>query len=89
LLHRHSLSHLPGVPRGDPEEGVMSDHDHQRYMRRAIELAANVPNLPFVAVIVNRDSDKIVAEGWNKSSTNSTWHGEIDAINQLVPWNRR
>jgi tRNA(adenine34) deaminase len=62
----------------------MSDLDHERYMRRAIALAANVPNLPFGAVIVNRDSDKIVAEGWNKTSINPTWHGEIDAINQLV-----
>ena len=62
----------------------MNDLDHERHMRRAIELAANVPNLPFGAVIVNRESGKIVAEGWNKSSINPTWHGEIDAINKLV-----
>ena len=62
----------------------MSDLDHERYMRRAIALTANVPDLAFGAVIVNRDSGEMVVEGWNKSSINPTWHGEIDAINQLV-----
>lgn len=60
----------------------MNDHEH--YMRRAIELAANVPDFPFGALIVHRDSGEILAEGWNKSSTNPTFHGEMDAINQLV-----
>ena len=59
-------------------------NDHELYMRRAIELAANVPDLPFGALIVDRGSGKILAEGWNKSPINPTWHGEIDAINQLV-----
>jgi len=63
---------------------TMSDLDHARYMRRAMALTASVPDLPFGAVIVNRANGKIVAEGWNKSSINPTWHGEIDAINQLV-----
>ena len=62
----------------------MNDPDHERHMRRAIELAANVPDLPFGAVIVNRQSGKIMAEGWNRTSINPTWHGEIDAINQLA-----
>jgi tRNA(Arg) A34 adenosine deaminase TadA len=62
----------------------MSDLLHERFMRRAIELAANVPDLPFGAVIVDRESGGIVAEGWNKSSINPTWHGEIDAINQMA-----
>ena len=62
----------------------MNDLDHERHMRRAIELAANVPDLPFGAVIVNRQSGGVVAEGWNKSSINPTWHGEIDAINRLA-----
>jgi len=57
----------------------MSDLDHERQMRQAIELAANVPDLPFGSVIVNRQSGEVVAEGWNKSSINPTWHGEIDA----------
>jgi tRNA(Arg) A34 adenosine deaminase TadA len=62
----------------------MSDLDHEHYMRRTIELAANVPDCPFAAVIVDRSSGQIVAEGWNKSSVNPTWHGEIDAINRLA-----
>ena len=53
-------------------------------MRRAIELAANVPDFPFGSLIVDRVSGKIVSESWNKSSINPTFHGEIDAINQLV-----
>ncbi len=53
-------------------------------MRRAIELAANVPDLPFGAVIVDASSGQVVAEGWNKSSINPTWHGEIDALNRLA-----
>jgi tRNA(adenine34) deaminase len=62
----------------------MAELDHERFMRRAIELAANVPRLPFGAAIVDRDTQAIVAEGWNKSSLNPTWHGEIDAINDLA-----
>ena len=62
----------------------MNDLDHERYMRQAIELASNVPDVPFGAVIVDRRSGQIVAEGWNKSSANPTWHGESDAINRLA-----
>ena len=62
----------------------MSEIRHEKFMRRAIELAANVPALPFGAVIVDRESGEVVADGWNKSSINPTWHGEIDAINQLA-----
>lgn len=58
--------------------------DHQHSMRRAIEVAANVPRLPFASVIVDRTDGRIVAEGWNKSSANPTWHGEIDALNRLA-----
>ena len=58
--------------------------DHERCMRRAIELAGNVPDRPFAAVIVNTDTGEVLSEGWNKSSINPTWHGEIDAINQMV-----
>lgn len=57
---------------------------HEQFMRRAIELAANVPDFPFGAVIVDRTTGEIVAEGWNKTSVNPTWHGEIDAINRLA-----
>jgi len=73
-------------PQENPErnrtQGNMSEHD--QYMRRAIELAANVPELPFGAVIVDRETGTILSEGWNKTSQNPTWHGEIDAINRLA-----
>ncbi|MCY2977314.1 MAG: hypothetical protein NTU79_01445 [Planctomycetota bacterium] len=48
-------------------------NDHKIYMQRAIELAANVPDFPFCALIVDRDSGKILAEGWNKSAINPTF----------------
>jgi tRNA(adenine34) deaminase len=62
----------------------MNNLYHERYMRRAIELAGKVPDLPFGAVIVDRDTGTILSEGWNKTSVNPTWHGEIDAINTLA-----
>ncbi len=62
----------------------MPELNHEHYMRRAIALTAHVPHLPFGAVIVNQEDEAILAEGWNKSDQNPTWHGEIDAINQLV-----
>lgn len=51
-------------------------------MRRAIALTAKCPGLPFGAVIVRGDTGEVLAEGWNKSTINPTWHGEIDAINR-------
>ena len=54
LLHRNPLSHLPGVPDHHLTKGFMNDLDHERYLRRAIESAGNVPDLPFGAVIVDR-----------------------------------
>jgi tRNA(adenine34) deaminase len=62
----------------------MKNLDHERYMRRAIGSAGKVPDLPFAAVIVDRDTGNILSEGWNKTSVNPTWHGEIDAINTLA-----
>lgn len=62
----------------------MSGSDHERYMRRAIELTANSPELPFAAVIVHLGTGEVVAGGWNKAADNPTLHGEIDAINNLI-----
>lgn len=61
----------------------MSDRPHEHFLRRAIALAANAPDLPFGVVIADRDTGEIVAEGWNRTALNPTWHGEIDAINRL------
>lgn len=57
---------------------------HEDYMGRAIELALQVPEFPFGAVIVRRATGEIVAEGYNRSALNPTWHGEIDAINRCA-----
>jgi tRNA(Arg) A34 adenosine deaminase TadA len=59
----------------------MNDKD---YMRRAIEQALKVPEFPFGAVIVNRKTGEIVAEGFNQSSLNPTFHGEMVAINRCA-----
>ncbi len=62
----------------------MIELDHERYMRLVIALAARVPERPFAAVIVDRAEDEVMAEGWNRSDENPTWHGEIDVLNRLV-----
>jgi tRNA(adenine34) deaminase len=54
--------------------------DHEKHMRRAIELAANVPKYPFGALLVETATGRIVAEGWNRSTDDPTFHGEMDAI---------
>jgi len=65
-------------------EAKVPDLDHARYMRLAIEQATKVPRLPFGAVIVHRDSGKVMARGHNRSAASPTFHGEIDAINRLA-----
>lgn len=45
----------------------MTPLDHERHVRRAIDLTARCPDRPFGAVIVDRDTDAVVAEGWNRS----------------------
>jgi tRNA(Arg) A34 adenosine deaminase TadA len=59
--------------------------DHERFLRRAFELAelAGVEYAtggPFGAVVVK--DNKIIAEGMNRvmASHDPTWHGEIEAI---------
>jgi tRNA(Arg) A34 adenosine deaminase TadA len=63
----------------------MSSADHERFLRRAFELAelAGVEYAtggPFGAVVVK--DNKIIAEGMNRvlASHDPTWHGEIEAI---------
>jgi len=57
--------------------------DDAQYMKRAIQLAGNVPKYPFAAVLVDQQK-RVVAEGWNRSVNNPTWHGEMDAINKCA-----
>ena len=54
------------------------------YMRLAIAMAQNVPQFPFGAVIVRRTTGEILAQGFNRSSHNPTFHGEIDVINRCA-----
>jgi len=61
---------------------------HEDFMRRAIALATQVPELPFGAVIARRATGEIVAEGWNRSSESPTLHGEIDGINRCAAAHR-
>lgn len=58
--------------------------NHECYMRQTIALAADVPERPFAALIADRVTGNVIAEGRNQSDKNPTWHGEIDAINRLA-----
>lgn len=65
--------------------------DHESFMRLAIEVAGANPAQPFGAVLVHRQTGRVVARGVNRTSQNPTWHGEIDVINQHAvhagpPW---
>ena len=56
----------------------------EEHMRRAIKLAGNVPKYPFGALLVDQKKNIVVAGGWNRSTLNPTWHGEMDAINKCA-----
>ena len=66
------------------QPALLSNADDERYMRRAIRLAGNVPKYPFGALLVDEKKGTVVAEGWNRSVHNPTWHGEMDAINKCA-----
>src|SRR5262249_19564109 len=64
---------------------LMTDSNHDKFLRRAIELAATAAlefssGGPFGAVIVK--DNQIVAEGMNRviASHDPTWHAEMEAI---------
>ncbi|HET6974952.1 MAG TPA: nucleoside deaminase [Pyrinomonadaceae bacterium] len=69
------------------------DASDEGHMRRAIRLAGNNPKYPFAAVLVDQKG-VVMAEGWNRSILNPTWHGEMDAINKCaashpkIDWSR-
>ncbi len=56
--------------------------DHERYMRRAIELARDNPDAPFGCVVV--DAGEIVAEGLNDAERSPILHGEMAAVIDLM-----
>jgi len=51
------------------------------YMALLVKKAQNNKAWPFAAMIVNKDTGKILCEGLNSQSTNPTDHGEMMAIN--------
>lgn len=57
--------------------------DHQRYMRRAIEIARENPAAPFGCVILNSETGEVVAEGLNDEERSPVLHGETDAVMRL------
>ncbi|QDU61850.1 Guanine deaminase [Planctomycetes bacterium Pan216] len=58
--------------------------DHEFFMRRAIEMGKKNPKFAFGAVVVERGTQHILAEGVNNASANPTHHGEIVAINDCA-----
>jgi len=65
-------------------KGSQQSMSHDDYMRQAIAMAKNVPKYPFGAVIIRRTTGEIIAKGFNRSSENPTFHGEIDVINRCA-----
>lgn len=57
--------------------------DHERHMRRAIEIAHGNPDAPFGCVIVDTESGKILAEGLNDAEKSPILHGETAAVMDL------
>jgi tRNA(adenine34) deaminase len=57
---------------------------HERYMRRAIQVARGNPDAPFGCVIVDGGSGEILAEGLNDAERNPVLHGELAAIMNLA-----
>jgi tRNA(Arg) A34 adenosine deaminase TadA len=67
---------------------TLVDAGDEHHMKRAIQLAGNVPKYPFGALLVDQKGI-VVAEGWNRSVHNPTWHGEMDAINKCAASNSK
>ena len=83
LLRNLLSTAVIGVVGTKIKANAVVEPDDESYMRRAIRLAGNNPKYPFAAVIVDEEK-RVVGEGWNRSSLNPTWHGEMDAINKCA-----
>lgn len=57
--------------------------EHERYMRRAIEIARGNPDAPFGCVIVEEETGEILAEGLNDAEKSPVLHGETAAVMDL------
>ena len=58
--------------------------DHEKWMRKAIEIAIENPKAPFGALLLDCKSNEVLATGLNQSGANPLLHGEIDAINNYA-----
>ncbi len=58
--------------------------DHERHMRRAIQVARGNPDAPFGCVIVDGQTGEILAEGLNDAEKSPILHGETAAIMDLI-----
>ena len=58
--------------------------EHEHFMQQAIQLAGQNPAAPFGAVLVDNESNSVVATGINQSRVNPLLHGEIAAINHYA-----
>src|SRR5689334_5553993 len=91
-LIRNLVSSLVAVPMLFEARSVLGETSlfveavDEAHMRRAIGLAGNNPKYPFAAVLAVQQKG-VVAEGWNRSVHNPTWHGEMDAINTCAASN--
>jgi tRNA(Arg) A34 adenosine deaminase TadA len=61
----------------------MMKMDHERHMRRAVEIAHGNPEAPFGCVILDRETGETVAEGLNDAERSPILHGETDAVIRL------
>jgi len=62
----------------------LAGHEYDRFMRRALELAAQGPitgGNPQVGCVLVNESGEIVAEGWHHGA--GTPHAEVDALSKL------
>ena len=57
--------------------------DHERYMRRAIEIARGNPDAPFGCVIADAETGEILVEGLNDAEKSPILHGETAAVIDL------
>lgn len=57
--------------------------DHERYMRRALEVARGNPDAPFGCVIVDSRTGEVLAQGFDEAEKSPVLHGETAAVMDL------
>src|ERR1041385_6676613 len=82
-LLRNLLVAAPMLGAFEISQAAVVEADDERHMKTAIRLGGNNPKYPFRALLVDQKG-AVVAEGWNRSVHNPTWHGEMDAINKCA-----